>query len=203
MTDKRLRIGVDLDGVVSDWTGAFGLLCEQVFNRPFPRTATTWGLANFNLTKEELKQAWDVMCSQPCFYSSLRPFEDAAFSDMYSFSQKHVLFFVTSRPMTNGEPIEVQSAQWVRDMFGLRYPTVVVTENKGAVAAALGLHAFIDDKPENLADIRKHAPECRLFMRTWEYNQVIDEALLPVGSYQRVLSFAQFVAIMNGMSERP
>lgn len=200
--DNRLRIGVDLDGVLFDWTSSFSRLCEGLYGREFPKFGTGWNLPNFNLTPDEFKRAWDTMCADSFFYVDLRPFVDVASLALSAFDKEYRLYFVTSRPWVAGDPIEIQSARSLRDNFGITYPTVIVTENKGATAAALGLTDFIDDKPENLADIRKHSPVTRLYLRNWLYNQSADiESVLPLGSYERVASFTQFLLLVGSVTQ--
>jgi uncharacterized HAD superfamily protein len=199
--DTRLKLGVDIDGVLADWTSAFSRFCEGLFNREFPRFATSWNLDNWGFGPGEFKQAWEAMCADRFFYSSLSPLSDLQGFEFRAFARKHRVYFVTTRPWTEGATIEYQTANWLGGIIGVSCPTVLVTENKGAVAAALGLDAFIDDKPENLADVHKNSPATWLYLRDWPYNRPeISDLVLTPGTYQRVKDFRQFAQIVGGIT---
>jgi uncharacterized HAD superfamily protein len=201
MKDERLKLGVDIDGVLADWTTSFSRFCAIKLGREFPRFSTTWDLANWGFASGEFKQAWDAMCELPIFYEYLDPQPDTRDFSLHEFSKKHRLFFISTRPRTAGEPMEYQTAKWLSWAMGVNYPTVLITENKGAVAAALGLDAFIDDKPENLADVHKHSPATWLYLRDWPYNRPeISDLVLTPGTYQRVADFRQFAQITGGIT---
>ncbi len=63
------------------------------------------------------------------------------------------VIFLTTRPSTAGELVQLQSQQWL-DAHGFQYPSVfVVQRSRGKIADALHLDAFVDDRPENCLDI--------------------------------------------------
>ena len=53
----------------------------------------------------------------------------------------------------SGDLVQLQSQRWLHD-HGFEYPSVfVVRRSRGKIADALGLDAFVDDRPENCLDI--------------------------------------------------
>lgn len=200
MKDTRLKIGVDLDGVVCNWLGTFRKLVKAVTGREMPETCTTWNQHDWGITREEWQKAWDMLIADEWSYIEMAPCMDVSTRhggfNLKLFALQHQAFFITTRPQTAGLPMEIQSAMWLQRQYGIDYPTVLVTSNKGPISAALQLDAFIDDKPENLHSIGQHVPGCRLFLRDATYNQNADGVLTP-GSYQRVYSFAEFAAAMG------
>ena len=63
------------------------------------------------------------------------------------------VIFLTTRPSTAGELVQLQSQRWL-EAHGFQYPSVfVVQRSRGKIADALQLDAFVDDRPENCLDI--------------------------------------------------
>ncbi len=63
------------------------------------------------------------------------------------------MIFLTTRPATAGELVQLQSQRWL-EAHGFQYPSVfVVKRSRGRIADALALDAFVDDRPENCLDI--------------------------------------------------
>ena len=63
------------------------------------------------------------------------------------------VLFLTRRPDTAGDPVQVQSQRWLR-AHGFELPSVcVVSESRGKIAASLSLDVVIDDRPDNCVDV--------------------------------------------------
>jgi uncharacterized HAD superfamily protein len=197
MKDTRLRLGIDIDGVLSDFTTPYHTICEQLTGKVLPAEVKDWFQSNWNLTPEIHKQAWDVISNTKNFYLHNMPFSDILNFDMTAFSKKYRLYFITTRVITEGDPIEIQTAKWL-SCCGIKYPTVLVEKQKGEIARALRLDAIIDDRPENLIEVSEKSTDTVLFLRDREWNQDADEKIkVP---YTRVYSFQEFSDIVNNLS---
>jgi hypothetical protein len=63
------------------------------------------------------------------------------------------VIFLTQRPSTAGDTVQLQSQRWLR-AHGFELPSVcVVSGSRGRVAASLSLDAVIDDRPDNCLDV--------------------------------------------------
>jgi hypothetical protein len=63
------------------------------------------------------------------------------------------VIFLTQRPRTAGDTVQLQSQRWLR-AHGFELPSVcVVSESRGKAATALSLDAVIDDRPDNCLDV--------------------------------------------------
>ena len=63
------------------------------------------------------------------------------------------ILFLTRRPDTAGDTVQVQSQRWLR-AHGFELPSVyVVSESRGKIAASLSLDVVIDDRPDNCVDV--------------------------------------------------
>lgn len=168
---KRLRIGIDLDGVVADFCARYRQLTLDTFNKPDPpdMPQTNWDPPW--VSKEEDDLIWKQIRGTQDFWLSLGP--EKGTSLLTEASYLCDIYFITTRTPTLGQATETQSQRWLYTHFDIRYPQVIVTRKKGEVAAALDLFAFIDDKPSNLDRIQAEAPTCArtTYLRDKPYNQ--------------------------------
>jgi hypothetical protein len=159
------RIGIDLDGCLADFnTGYLGLLEEVSGLRCDVGDPTIWPsqwdwpqlLGPLGITQAHEDLAWQqIMAGTRGFWTKLRPYVgvDVVGERCNALSVGgHDLYFITSRP---GRRAKAQSEYWLREIAGVARPTVLISHKKGLCAAGLELQHMIDDKPENLQDVRK------------------------------------------------
>lgn len=195
MKDTRLKIGIDLDGVLANFIAEYRKVCSQVSGRILPTDQVDWDASNWELTKAQHDEAWKIITATDNFYANLKPLESCIIEKVKELADKYRLYFITTRPPTAGWPIENQSAWWIEYFCNLRFPTVIVSKEKGQVAAALGLDAFLDDAPANIENVAKYSPKTKLFLRDQQYNRSFD------GEYTRVFNFNEFVSEIDRMLE--
>lgn len=194
---KRLLIGMDVDGVVADFIKSFREICMEVTGRWMPVVSTAWNFTNWGLDALETRAAWEKLRATENFWAQLSPCADATTGLLRDLEEKHILYFITTRPATKGLSVEMQTCAFMECSFGLRFPQVIVSSDKGTVAKALGLDYFIDDKPENLRDIMKATTRTKLFLRDQLYNQNVPQHVLPASTYERVMSLGDFAARLH------
>jgi hypothetical protein len=188
MRDNRLRVGVDIDGVLANFVQAYREVCQDITLRELPTEASDWGMTNWNLSKEDHSLAWRTLSGVNNFHTTVLPYDET--SVVGEICQKCRVFFITTRTATKGLPVEVQTALWLSLYVGVAFPTVLVVENKGEIANALGLDAMIDDKPENLASVGEHSKKTQLYLRDQPWNQDAEQKVKT--SFSRVFSLDEF-----------
>jgi hypothetical protein len=172
-----IRIGFDMDGVVADLNAAllrearvlFPELDLQAAVRAHPELAPA-GPADgdragtdpaeivppsLRLTPRQQRQLWDAVKSTTNFWETLDETEPgivARIADT-AHTRRWEVIFLTSRPSSAGDIVQVQSQRWLR-RHGFEYPSIfVVSTSRGRIASALELDVVIDDRPENCLDV--------------------------------------------------
>lgn len=169
MKDLRKKIGIDIDGVLANFIHHFRILNNTLHNVTITEDPTDWDFQNWGLTNHQLSMSWAELQKTEGFWTSLKKCDDVKQSHIDVLDDKAQLFFVTTRASTVGMPREKQTNDWLKKTFRIKHPTVIVTSNKGLVAAALELDAFIDDNYDNLWSVYFHSPKTKLYYRTSTY----------------------------------
>lgn len=194
---RRLKLGVDVDGVVANFNAAYRKVCQELFGGTYDEEPTCWGYGNWGLTAEQHSWAWQKIKSTLDFYAWLEPLECMRGFNMERFADSHDLFFITTRPATAGASITKQTAFWLQSFLRVPFQTVLVTKNKGEYARVLKLDAFIDDKPENLVDVQEHSPNTGVYLCNASHNQ---NPTLKLKAYIRMESFPHFAKEMDELA---
>ncbi len=167
-----LRIAFDLDGVFADLGAHLGAEVPEVNVEPAgstetaqpsdpqtePATQQAGSVASpFDTThlKGASRRVWSRLSAIENFWETLDEIEDGAVERLAALARERrwEVIFVTSRPDSAGDSVQVQSQRWL-EQKGYRLPSVFVTRgSRGKIASALSLDLVVDDNPENCLDI--------------------------------------------------
>ncbi|MFM8536003.1 MAG: hypothetical protein ACKOEC_20890 [Acidimicrobiia bacterium] len=118
-------------------------------------STTTLAMQELHLTGRQQMQLWEHVKKVENFWTSLPELEPGIILRIAKSARdrRWEVIFLTTRPSTAGDLVQLQSQQWL-EAHGSQYPSVyVVQRSRGKIADALGLDAFVDDRPENCLDI--------------------------------------------------
>jgi hypothetical protein len=149
-----LRVGFDLDGVLADLGAAMERHRGELFEAP-SRVEARQEPARALLSARQQRQLWKHVESIENFWETLDETEPGIVARVAALASTHRwdVIFLTKRPRTAGATAQRQSQRWL-EARGFRLPAVyVVQRSRGAIAAALGLDVFVDDRPENCLDV--------------------------------------------------
>lgn len=107
------------------------------------------------LSRAELQQLWAHVGGVENFWTSLAEIEPGAIARLAALvvQRQWEVLFITQRPATAGETVQIQSQRWL-DAHGFRFPAVfVVKRSRGLIASALAIDVVIDDRSENCFDV--------------------------------------------------
>lgn len=171
--EARKMVAFDLDDVLADFINPFMMICARLHNRPdlVGLRPSDWEWTNSNLTPEQISSAWDIVNSTDGFWENL-PAEDGVDKALVKeVAIRTNTVFPTARAYAPGASVAFQSAMFLRRNFGIMFPTVVVGNSKGPLAAALKYDYFIDDRPKNCIEVKEARPECQVYLRDTSHNQ--------------------------------
>lgn len=158
---RELRLGFDVDGVLALFERGFERMCAAVTGKNLfpwePGSGVTdppcWDWPqHFGYTNEEVGRVWDAIKADPQFWENLDPGDgaDDLWVMMPFIEQRHAVYFVTARVGMN---VKQQTENFLRFHCAAKNPTVLISKEKGAVAKALKLDAYIDDNADNVNDV--------------------------------------------------
>lgn len=169
-----LRLGFDLDGVLADLNSALIREALRLFpdlevrpgapplapGAPDPEAAEGADPSEaappaLALTRRQERQLWDAVKKIENFWETLDESEPGIIRRLAETARarRWEVIFLTSRPRTAGDIVQVQSQRWLADK-GFALPSLfVVSTSRGKIAASLELDVVVDDRPENCLDI--------------------------------------------------
>lgn len=168
-------VGIDVDGIVANFFAAYENLIVEVSGKDlFPARypvllppVWNWPQA-WGYSEEVIGEAWRYIKSSPTFWTELTPLPYAREFLEHLDKSDHEVYFITDRP---GLAPQMQTQLWLSD-HGFFGPNVIISrKGKGAVAAALSLDVYIDDKGENILDVVQKSPSTRVYMLKYPYNE--------------------------------
>lgn len=123
--------------------------------KPEDDSTTNLAMQELHLSARQQMQLWDHVKKVEDFWTTLPELEPGIIARIAKTAadRQWEVIFLTTRPSTAGDLVQLQSQQWLA-AHGFQYPSVyVVQRSRGKIADALGLDAFVDDRPENCLDI--------------------------------------------------
>ncbi len=143
-----LRLGFDLDGVLADFQAGLNEACQD------PSAAADDTSPSQDRSTIELKRAWRRIIQSENWWTTLRAYEPDQIARLYTLSRRHrwEVFFLTKRPRTVGDTVQVQTQWWI-EQHGFYLPSVAtVPSSRGEIVRALRLDLVVDDQLIECAD---------------------------------------------------
>ena len=164
-----MRLGIDIDGCLADFNESFARLVNERTGVELELPPKTWNYhLDAGVTPEQDQAIWAEIAGSPTFWVALNPLPSAKelLKDLDGLTSEHAVYFITTRV---GMTAKQQTELWLWQ-FGITYPTVIISKAKGLIAAGLQLNIMLDDKPENLFDVKAARPECQTILVRAPYN---------------------------------
>ena len=145
-----LRLGMDVDGVLADFRSAFRALA-----------ASELGLGGVSgeeseLSKGDVDRLWKAIARLPNWWMNLPAYEPEQIARLYDLTRKGrwEVFFVTSRPTSGGDTVQMQTQVWL-ERHGFYLPTVLTAPAgaRGELCRSLRLDVMVDDHLINCMEI--------------------------------------------------
>ena len=168
----KLRVGIDVDGVLADFNTSYKKLIEKLTPLRLPDISdyypNTWYYERAaGISKDDENRVWDAIKSNHSFWHKLQPNLET-FDFLQGLDDLSAdIYFITSRV---GDSAKYQTEQWLRHNGFIAYPTVLISKEKGLCCKSLKLTHYIDDKNENCTAVSEQSPDTKVFMLACPWN---------------------------------
>ena len=193
-------VGCDLDDVLADFMKKFIDMAHDRFRIPVDKILrpVDWAWSNMGWSPEQQDTLWQELHDTPNFWTQLDVLPGVNRDLVRKLSEKTILYFPTARAQAIGSlSTRDQSASWLRTQFGILYPTVIVSNEKGPLANVLKYDYFADDRPKNCYEVKEARPECKVYMVDASHNQDSLTSLKAASmGIKRVPGFNEFAKIV-------
>jgi 5'(3')-deoxyribonucleotidase len=169
----RFKIGLDVDGVIANFNQSYIDELNLVSGSKVKYDINNLREWNYEVSlgfnKDQVDEVWNKL-ADPIrgrdFWAGLAPCANSQeFKVIEEWDRDHELTYITSSPDVHRHTRQ----KWVNAFYGTASP-LIVSHLKGHIAAGLGLHAVIDDRPRNLEDVISYCgTKCKviLYDRPW------------------------------------
>lgn len=144
-----LRLGIDVDGVLADFRTAFHSLATRELGQSSRDVGT-------ELSKGDIERLWKAVARQSNWWVDLPAYEPEQVARLYRLSrdERWEVFFMTSRPPSGGDTIQLQTQVWL-EQYGFYMPSVLTAPAgaRGELARSLRIDLVIDDHLVNCMEI--------------------------------------------------
>lgn len=145
-----LRLGFDVDGVLADFRSAFHTLAVSELGEKRPSDLEA------NLLKGDIERLWRAVARVPNWWVDLPAYEPDQVARLYALSRRWrwEVFFMTSRPPSAGDTVQLQTQVWL-ERHGFYMPAVLTAPAlaRGEIGRALRLDLIVDDHLVNCMEI--------------------------------------------------
>lgn len=170
MEDSRPKVGLDVDGVLAAFSPRFIQMANEKYDLSLKlEDQTGWAHQSLGLNDHQADEIWREIEATKNWWLKLDKLPNT--DELSNLVDRFRIYFITSRTLSAGFPIERQTAHWILKHYFIPFPTVIVSSHKGPLAAALNLDYFLDDRPENCADVATFNPYTEVFLQDAPYNQ--------------------------------
>jgi hypothetical protein len=195
---RRIVVGCDLDDVLAAFMPRFIDMARAAgFGPDNDRMPIDWAWSNMGWTKEQEDILWQQLADTEDFWTCIGVMPHVDRDLVMKLWEKTVMYFPTARAQSKGHDVGVQSASWLRWQFGILFPTVIVSNEKGPLAAALKYDYFLDDRPKNCYEVKRARPECKVYLCNSSHNcdESTREYCAAMG-IERIAGFNEFAKLI-------
>ena len=200
--NKKLRCGLDCDGVMTSFYLGFGRLIKELHGIDIPKEhPSKWNFCRDYITRKQEDLVWREIYKSRTFWRELPICPKLSLDDCYRIKKlcgTDEVFFITNTVSNDIEDAREQRMDWLFEQCGLERGSynLILSDDKIEYINGIGLNLFVDDKPSFLNKVKKECPKTVVVRMNWEYNKEIDiigvdnvsEYLDLVNTYKKIVT---------------
>jgi len=145
-----LRLGIDVDGVLADFRTSFRTLASKELGHRGGADVEA------ELSKGDIERLWKAVARVANWWVALPCYEPEQIARLYELSRngRWEVFFMTSRPPSGGDTVQLQTQVWL-EQHGFFLPSVLTAPAgaRGELARSLRVDLIVDDHLVNCMEI--------------------------------------------------
>jgi len=165
------NVGFDIDGVVANFNRS---MAEEMGYYPVHLHPDRWDWPRAVAAGATVDRVWNHITNNAAWwFDNIRPYSEALtrsfMRDLSDIGESANLYFITSRPQV--PLMKYYTELWLREHLHVRNPTVIIAQDKGDVAAGIGITHFVDDNTDNCKSVADGTHGlCKTFILHRPYN---------------------------------
>lgn len=190
-----MRVGIDLDGCVYDFTSSLRYYISKTTGRPESEMGppTTWNFFtdDWGYTLEEYLKFCAEGVDAEVIFKYGPPMPDAVQTLRKLRSKGHTLHIITDRSF--GHRSQENTREWLQN-WGVPYDTLTFSKDKTVVPT----DAFIDDRPKNIIELRDVG--CKAYLYALNIRQDQQEFIQKYGKDMVIYFWREFEDAVDSLS---
>jgi 5'(3')-deoxyribonucleotidase len=174
----NLIIGLDVDGVLRDWTGSVSRVYKKIYPHHEVKPITAWDIAQFFPIGEEIyKFAYVKQVKDICL--NARPYKNAAKFAKILKDLGNTVIIISSQP---NEKSKIYTRKWLKKNE-IIYDKLFFSNNKHEI----NFDVHLDDSPKNIISMREAGKNVVCLARPW--NRAVKKL--------KVKNYTQFIELLR------
>ena len=176
---RKLRIGFDLDGILTSFYLGVRSLIMDMYGITMPKEHTSnWNFCKQYITKKQEDLIWKEIHKSKIFWRGLPVCPKLTPEDIVRIKElckTDDVFFITTTVSNDFDDAYEQRRDWLLQHCGLDRDSyaLILADNKVEYINLLGLNMFIDDKPSFLKQSFEACPDTIIVKMNWKYNEYV------------------------------
>ena len=186
--DKKLKIGFDMDGVLTSFYLGFRKLIKDIHGINIPEEhPSKWYWCREYLTRKQEDMVWRDVYKSETFWRDLPVCPKLSVEDgkrIKKLCKTDEVYFITNTVSNNSDDAYEQRQEWLLKHCGLERGSykLILSDNKIEYINKIGLNLFVDDKSSFLVKASRSCPKTVVTRMNWEYNKDIAKYMVSVDS---------------------
>lgn len=156
MVEDRMRVFLDMDGVLVDFIGRVkDHLLQEGYVLEEPRGR--WHIEEWTQDPEGAKKLINKLVTMTGFWRSLKPLPNAL-ATVHRIQEMGFDLWIATTPFLSAPTCPQEKMEWIKKYLPDLWTKVVLTPNKGVLGSGL----LIDDKVKNLRDFIGDGEETKI-----------------------------------------